>query len=201
MVNGHVPQCHPALIGTSRCREYLQGTFHNAVCGVNIDRRFCWFVMYSHFGIVGIDYRQVSNIRRNLVGNKIVDHSDGVGASPVGAAPTTSSFSTPTPGFIGLCKDICKARRETFKFGDLVRLILKILRYVPYLVSDKFWAPRDSLTEFNTGKNVVFSHHGICRRAVEFKTLFTEKYLRSHHLPINLVFLVEILKTKTYVFF
>ena len=39
-------------------------------------------------------YRQVSNISRTLVGNKIVDHSDEVGASPVGAAPTTSSFST-----------------------------------------------------------------------------------------------------------
>ena len=39
-------------------------------------------------------YRQVSNIRRTLEGNKIVDHSDVVGASPVGAAPTTSSFST-----------------------------------------------------------------------------------------------------------
>ena len=38
--------------------------------------------------------RKVSNIRRTLVGNKIVDHSDVVGASPVGAAPTTSSFST-----------------------------------------------------------------------------------------------------------
>ena len=40
------------------------------------------------------NYRQVSNIRRTLVGNQIVDHSDVVGASPVGAAPTTSSFST-----------------------------------------------------------------------------------------------------------
>ena len=40
------------------------------------------------------DYRKVSNIRRTLLGNKIVDHSDVVGASPVGAAPTTSSFST-----------------------------------------------------------------------------------------------------------
>ena len=39
-------------------------------------------------------YRKVSNIRRTLVGNKIVDHSDVVGASPVGAAPTSSSFST-----------------------------------------------------------------------------------------------------------
>ena len=40
------------------------------------------------------NYRQVSNIRRTLECNKIVDHSDEVGASPVGAAPTTSSFST-----------------------------------------------------------------------------------------------------------
>ena len=39
-------------------------------------------------------YRQVSNIRRTFTGNKFVDHSDVVGASPVGAAPTTSSFST-----------------------------------------------------------------------------------------------------------
>ena len=41
------------------------------------------------------DYRQVSNISRTSVGNKMVDHSDVVGASPVGAAPTTtSSFLT-----------------------------------------------------------------------------------------------------------
>ena len=38
--------------------------------------------------------RKTSNISRTLVGNKIVDNSDVVGASPVGAAPTTSSFST-----------------------------------------------------------------------------------------------------------
>ena len=38
-------------------------------------------------------YRKVSDIRRTLAGNKIVDHSDVVGASPVGAAPATS-FST-----------------------------------------------------------------------------------------------------------
>ena len=34
-------------------------------------------------------YRKTSNISRTLVGNKIVDNSDVVGASPV-----TSSFST-----------------------------------------------------------------------------------------------------------
>ena len=40
------------------------------------------------------DYRQVSNISRTLAGYKTVDHSDVAGASPVSAAPTTSSFST-----------------------------------------------------------------------------------------------------------
>ena len=38
-------------------------------------------------------YRKPSNIRRTLVADKIVYHSDVDGASPVGAAPTTSSFS------------------------------------------------------------------------------------------------------------
>ena len=41
-----------------------------------------------------IGYRQNSGISRTLVGNEIVDHSDVVGASPVSAAPTVSSFST-----------------------------------------------------------------------------------------------------------
>ena len=39
-------------------------------------------------------YRKTSYISRTLVCNKIVDHSDVVGASPVGAAPTTSSYLT-----------------------------------------------------------------------------------------------------------
>ena len=43
---------------------------------------------------IHVSYCQTSNISRTLVGNKIVDHSDVVEASPVGAASTTSSFST-----------------------------------------------------------------------------------------------------------
>ena len=42
----------------------------------------------------GSNYHKPSNIRRAQVGNKIVDHSNAVGASPVGAALTTSSSST-----------------------------------------------------------------------------------------------------------
>ena len=51
-----------------------------------------WFLWI----VIGMSsmYRQVSNIRRAVVGNTIVDHSDVVGASPVGAASISSSFST-----------------------------------------------------------------------------------------------------------
>ena len=40
---------------------------------------------------IKILYCKICNISRTLVGNRTVDHSDVVGASPVGAAPTTSS--------------------------------------------------------------------------------------------------------------
>ena len=46
-------------------------------------------------------YRKTSNIRRTLVGNKIVDHSDVVGASPVGAAPNYIFILDLTSGFKG----------------------------------------------------------------------------------------------------
>ena len=61
---------------TSR-REGVEGNLRQS-----LNKMFCKY------------YRKTSNIRRTLVSNKIVDHSDVVGASPVGAAPTTSSFST-----------------------------------------------------------------------------------------------------------
>ena len=71
-------------------------------------------------------YRKTSNIRRTLGGNNIVDHSDVVGASPVGAAPTTSSFST-----LHLAsRDSAKkaARQYEIKCWDLVRLLLETWR-------------------------------------------------------------------------
>ena len=50
---------------------------------------------YSEVTLSIYVYRQISNISRTLVGHKITDYSDVVGASPVpvGAAPTISSFS------------------------------------------------------------------------------------------------------------
>ena len=46
------------------------------------------------FDAGSIDNRHTSILSRTLEGDTIVDHSDIVGASAVGAAPTTSSFST-----------------------------------------------------------------------------------------------------------
>ena len=45
------------------------------------------------YGLLFI-YRHTSNISHTLVGYRIINHSDVFGASPVGAAPTISSFST-----------------------------------------------------------------------------------------------------------
>ena len=58
-----------------------------------------WFMMKiflhkEHQLPAGWTSHEVSSISLTFVGNQIVDHSDVVGESPVGAAPTTSSFST-----------------------------------------------------------------------------------------------------------
>ena len=61
--------------------------------------------------IIIFDYCQTSNIRHTFVGNTIVDHSDVVGASPVGAASTTSSFST--QHLVSICCTKTTAKRDT----------------------------------------------------------------------------------------
>ena len=70
-------------------------------------------------------YHQASNISCNLraiEGNKFVNQSDVVGA----CACRHCIFIT--PGFNGLGEGNCKTRRETFKFWDLVHLILQVLQ-------------------------------------------------------------------------
>ena len=69
------------------------------------------------------NYRQTSNISRILVGNQIDDHSDVVGASPVGAAPATSSFSTQHQASMDWAKTAAR-REEKHSFLGLMRLIL-----------------------------------------------------------------------------
>ena len=81
-----------------------------------------WYLQQSYKIII---YRQISNIRRTLVDNKMVDHSD------VFRTSLNYIFIIDlTSGFGGLGKDNSNTRRETFKFSDLMRLILEIWRYV-----------------------------------------------------------------------
>ena len=54
------------------------------------DRLLKAFLVKEKDLFIVYNYRKISTIRRTLVDYKIVDHSDVVGASPVGAAPTTS---------------------------------------------------------------------------------------------------------------
>ena len=64
-------------------------------------------------GVIKKAYRRISSIRRTLLGNTIVYHSDVVGASPVGAAPTTASF--PTEHLVSIdCTKTTARRRERY---------------------------------------------------------------------------------------
>ena len=64
-----------------------------------------------------VKYRETSNISRTLVGNKIVDNSDVVGASPVGTAPTTSSFSTKQLASMDWAKTTVRGYKKHLNFG------------------------------------------------------------------------------------
>ena len=51
----------------------------------------CPYEKNNTWGTENAIYRHTSNINRTLVGNKIVDHSYVVGATPVGASPSSST--------------------------------------------------------------------------------------------------------------
>ena len=81
--------------GTRKSSWYLLIFPIMLLCNLNDTNIFYDVTMAELCHVINIYiYRQVSNIRHTFVGNQIVDHSDVVGASPVGAAATTSSFST-----------------------------------------------------------------------------------------------------------
>ena len=61
-------------------------------------------------------HRKTSNIRHTSVGNKTADHSDVVGASPVGAAPSTFSFQAKHQASMDRTKT---AARQDKKYSSL----------------------------------------------------------------------------------
>ena len=78
----------------------------------------------------GVPYiRGASHIRDKTVGNKNVDNSDVVWSIACRRCSNYIFILNLTPGFNGLSEDNCMKIQETFKFWDLVRLILEVLRY------------------------------------------------------------------------
>ena len=75
---------------------------HQAITWANVDPDLCCHMVSLGHNELNLTNCHTSNISGTLVGNKIVDHSNVVGVSPVGATSTTSSFSTWTPCFNGL---------------------------------------------------------------------------------------------------
>ena len=70
-------------------------------CGLGFDRdaiQGCLLLHAKYHLMIAEEnwgnYGQTTYISRTLVGNRFVDHSSAAGASPVGAAPTASSFPT-----------------------------------------------------------------------------------------------------------
>ena len=79
------------------CKIYMLCRINIWSHRIYIYRIYIIYVEYI-YGYVGckydyLEYCQTSNIT-SILGNKIVGHSNVVRASPVGATPTTSSFST-----------------------------------------------------------------------------------------------------------
>ena len=76
-----------------------------------------WQLHVAGIYFINIDYSQISNISHTLVGNKIVDHSDVVGASPIGTAPATSSISTKNLASMGWAKTTARQDKTHLSFG------------------------------------------------------------------------------------
>ena len=84
------------LPGWGQFYQYLQipeQLWHIDGLPQDCDNSFANLTHWSYLNLALSQYRKTSNISCTLIGKKIVDHSDVVGAAPVGAAPTTS-FST-----------------------------------------------------------------------------------------------------------
>ena len=62
-------------------------------------------------------YCQIASISGTFVGNRIVDHSDVVGASPVGAAPTASLFLTEHLASVVWAKTIARQDEKHLGLG------------------------------------------------------------------------------------
>ena len=85
----------------------------------NLDFLINWNLVNDYVGAlitrVVLMYHQTSNTRHTVVGNKIVNHSDVIGASTVGAA--ASSFMTEHLASMDWAKTTAKQYEKHLSFG------------------------------------------------------------------------------------
>ena len=106
--------------------QYMHASYYNsylrAVNAVRVHLYHCRQHNHNfcHKYLWGKNCRQTSNISRTSVGNKVVDHSHVVRASPVGAAPTTFSFPNQHLASVNWTKTTAKRDEEhsSFRFGQ-----------------------------------------------------------------------------------
>ena len=87
-------------------------------------------IVYVYDNCLGDIYRQTSNIRRTLISKQQICWS--FRCNWIIACRRCSNYIfilDLTRGFKWLGKDNFRTRRETFKFWDLIRLILEVWRY------------------------------------------------------------------------
>ena len=143
-VNKWSDRCHSQL-GTLRSVDCQLGRVVRDAVQILSKQIFSWkttrdrarnlnwkSILYcSHTDHEGILYHVKMTKFATRISNQLVDHSDVVGALPVGAASTLNYIFILdlTPGFNGLGK----TRPESFEFFNLMCLILEVLRYISFL--------------------------------------------------------------------
>ena len=109
--------------------EYIRKSVQRHRSDINSDGHYCeslsciderngsWKTILDSHIDYSYAYRQAFNISSTFVANKFVDHSEVVGASPLGAAPTTSSFSTQHMASMDWAKITARREDNHLSFG------------------------------------------------------------------------------------
>ena len=117
-----------------------------------------------------VSYRKTSNISRTLQGNKIVHHSDVVGASPAGAAPTTSSISTLYLTSMDWAKATAKRDKKHLKFASWCVLY--------YRFDGNSFSNRTIVSTSNNRLIARYSRHVLIRFICTYRQLMAIGYPR-----------------------
>ena len=119
--------------------------------------------MDSKRNLKGYDFthRKTSSVSCTLVENRLVDHSDVVGASPVGAAPTTPSFWTERLASTDWARAIARWGENHLSFKIWCVLYCRYYGYISYsmiLIASTVHCQWDFMPSADTGMTIFRFH-------------------------------------------